>query len=32
MNFVKAWKESNDLIKDIRHPLAADSGLHLSVN
>ena len=26
----KAWKESNDLIKDIRHPLAADSGLHLS--
>ena len=26
----KAWKESNDLIKAIRHPLAADSGLHLS--
>ena len=26
----KAWKESNSLIKDIRHPLAADSGLHLS--
>ena len=26
----KAWKESNDLIKDIRHPLAADSGLYLS--
>jgi len=26
----KAWKESNAIIKDIRHPLAADSGLHLS--
>ena len=26
----KAWKESNAIIKDIRHPLAADSGLNLS--
>ena len=26
----KAWKESNDLIKDIRHPLVADTGLLLS--
>jgi len=26
----KSWKESNPMIKDIRHPLAADSGLHLS--
>ena len=26
----KAWKESNDLIKDIRHPLAADTGLSLA--
>jgi peroxiredoxin (alkyl hydroperoxide reductase subunit C) len=28
----KAWKESNPIIKDIRHPLAADSGLHLASN
>ena len=26
----KAWKESNDLIKNIRHPLAADTGLNLA--
>ena len=26
----KAWKESNGLIKDIRHPLIADTGLTLS--
>ena len=26
----KAWKESNGLIKDIRHPLVADTGLTLS--
>ena len=26
----KAWKESNGLIKDIRHPLVADTGLILS--
>ena len=25
----QAWKESNDLIKDIEHPLAADSGMRL---
>ena len=25
----KAWKESNELIKDIEHPLAADSGMRL---
>ena len=26
----KAWRESNGLIKDIRHPLVADTGLILS--
>ena len=26
----KAWKEDNSLISDIRHPLVADSGLHLA--
>ena len=26
----KAWKEDNSLISNIRHPLAADSGLHLA--
>jgi peroxiredoxin (alkyl hydroperoxide reductase subunit C) len=24
------WKQTNDLIKDVRHPLAADCGLKLS--
>ena len=24
------WKQNNDLIENIRHPLAADSGLHLA--